>query len=120
MDRIEELDGQFKPLANFRLNDFVEQSFGVYHGGEPLDVVWRFKPSVADEAQKFQFHPNQTLEKEKDGSLVVKFSAKGDVEMCWELFTWGSDVEIVSPQSLKDTYCELVDDLSDAAENLVP
>jgi predicted DNA-binding transcriptional regulator YafY len=119
IDRVEELPGQFLPPKNFQLNEFVQQSFGVYHGGELLDVVWRFKPSVADEAQKFQFHPNQTLEKEKDGSLVVKFSAKGDVEMCWELFTWGSDVEIVSPQSLKDTYCELVDDLSDAAENLV-
>ena len=52
-------------------------------------------------------------------SLLVKFSAKGGVEMCWELFTWGNDVEIVAPQSLKDTFSELVDGLNDAAEKLV-
>ncbi len=39
--------------------------------------------------------------------------------MCWELFTWGNDVEIVAPQSLKDTFSELVDGLNDAAEKLV-
>lgn len=119
IDRVEELPEQFLPPKNFQLDEFVQQSFGVYHGGEPLDVIWRFKASVAEEAEKFQFHPNQTLEKQSDGSLLVKFSAKGDVEMCWELFTWGNDVEIVAPQSLKDTFSELVDDLNNAAENLV-
>jgi predicted DNA-binding transcriptional regulator YafY len=120
IDRVEELPGQLLPPKDFQLNEFVQQSFGVYHGGDPLDVIWRFKPSVAEEAAKFQFHPNQTLEKQSDGSLLVKFCAKGDVEMCWELFTWGNDVEIVAPQSLKDTFTELVDGLNEAAENLLP
>jgi len=119
IDRVEELPEQFLPPKDFQLDKFVQQSFGVYQGGEPLDVIWRFKASVAEEAEKFQFHPNQTLEKQSDGSLLVKFSAKGDVEMCWELFTWGNDVEIVAPQSLKDTFSELVDGLNDAAEKLV-
>ena len=39
--------------------------------------------------------------------------------MCWELFTWADDVEINAPQSLKDTFTELVDDLNKAAGNLL-
>ena len=116
VDRIEELPGQFKP-PNFDLDDFTQQSFGVYQGGEPLEVIWRFKPNVAEEAEKFVFHPAQTTEREKDGSLIVKFIAKGAVEMVWELFTWGNDVEIVAPHSLKETYISLVEGLAENAEN---
>ena len=120
IDRLETLPGIFKPPSDFDLEDFTQQSFGVYHGGEALDVVWRFKPSAAEEASKFAFHPTQTTEREKDGSLLVRFRAKGDVEMCWELMTWGNDVEIVAPDSLKETYISLLDDLNEVYENLLP
>ena len=70
-------------------------------------------------AAKFKFHLNQALEEQTGGSLLVKFCAKGDKEMCWGLFTWGDDVEIVAPQSLIDTFTELVDDLNEAAENFL-
>ena len=94
MDGIERLDGNVKNPRNFDLEEFADKSFGVYHGEEPLTVEWRFDPSVADEAEKFQFHPLQKTERMDDGSLLVKFTATGSVEMCWELFTWGKNVEI--------------------------
>ena len=118
IDRVETVPGIFKPPSDFDLEDFTQQSFGMFHGGDALDVVWRFKPSVAEEASKFAFHPTQTTEREKDGSLLVRFRAKGDVEMCWELMTWGNDVEILAPDRLKDTYTTLVDELVEASDAL--
>jgi len=34
----------------------------------------------------------------------------GRHELCWHLFTWGKNVEIVKPQELKDTYEKLLKD----------
>ena len=53
----------------------------------------------------------------EDVSLLVKFTATGSVEMCWELFTWGNNVEIVAPQRLRETYANLLERLNEVAEN---
>lgn len=52
----------------------------------------------------------------EDGSLLVKFTATGSVEMCWELFTWGNNVEILAPQRLRTTYANLLEHLNETAE----
>lgn len=65
------------------------------------EVAWRFRPEVAEHARLYQFHPDQTMEDEADGSLVVRFKASGQLEMCWHLYAWGDKVEVLEPQSLK-------------------
>ena len=102
--------------TKFDLNDFAQQSFGAFFGEEPLSVVWRFSPAKADEAAKFIFHPTQTQTREPDGSLLVSFSAKGSMEMCWELFQWGREVEIVEPERLKGQYVRLSAEIAESAQ----
>jgi predicted DNA-binding transcriptional regulator YafY len=85
----------------FSLQEFSRQSFGVFQE-EPFDVTWRFSPRAAADARDFLFHPHQTVEDEEDGSVVVRFRAGGALEMCWHLFAWGDDVEVLEPQHLKD------------------
>ena len=45
-------------------------------------------------------HPDQLLEKQPDGSIIVRFRAGGQLEMCWHLYTWGANVEVIAPASL--------------------
>ena len=52
----------------------------------------------------------------EDGSLLVKFTATGSAEMCWELFTWGNNVEVLAPQRLRTTYANLLERLNETAE----
>jgi predicted DNA-binding transcriptional regulator YafY len=40
------------------------------------------------------------MEREADGSLLVKFRAGGAREICWHLFTWGEGVEILEPDEM--------------------
>ncbi len=61
-------------------------------------MVWRFKPEVADEARKWIFHPDQVIEDQPDGSLIVRFRAGGALEMDWHLYTWGDTVEVILPR----------------------
>jgi predicted DNA-binding transcriptional regulator YafY len=89
----------FVPQANFSLKTFAERSFGVFQE-RPVKVAWRFSPRAAADARTYVFHPHQSVSEEPDGSVLIEFTAGGLREMCWHLFTWAGEVEIVRPQRL--------------------
>jgi predicted DNA-binding transcriptional regulator YafY len=91
---------QFRRRKDFSLQKFAERSFGVFQE-DPLEVVWRFTPKAAADARQYLFHPTQAFKDEDDGSLVVQFRAGGALEMCWHLFTWGDQVEVIEPRRLR-------------------
>ncbi len=94
------LDRGFQRRDDFSLSDYAAQSFGVFQE-EPIDVVLRFTPEAAEDAERWLFHPSQSMTRDADGSLTVRFRAGGVQEMCWHLFTWGTALSIVSPDSLR-------------------
>ena len=89
--------------GDFNLQEYTNQSFGVYHG-EILDVKLSFTPDLAEEASKFNFHPTQKGKFEKDESYTLTFKASGSKEIIWHVFKWGSGCKIIAPKSLKDEY----------------
>ncbi|MDD4616716.1 MAG: WYL domain-containing protein [Alphaproteobacteria bacterium] len=90
----------FCRCKDFNLQDFAEQSFGVWME-KPQEVVWKFTPKAASAARDFVFHPSQKIEEKKDGSLIVRFKAGGLLEMAWHVLTWGDQVEVIKPKGLK-------------------
>lgn len=103
------LDRNFDRREDFSLADYAAQSFGVFQE-QPQDVVLRFSPEAADDAAGWVFHPSQTLQRQQDGSLIVRFRAGGMQEICWHLFTWGSAVQILAPQALRGALINLIDE----------
>jgi predicted DNA-binding transcriptional regulator YafY len=95
------VDRNFSRREDFSLAAYAARSFGVFQE-EPVDVVLRFAPEAADEAEGWEFHPTQTMEREEDGALIVSFKAGGIQEMCWHLFIWGESVTVLSPTRLRD------------------
>jgi predicted DNA-binding transcriptional regulator YafY len=86
----------------FNLQSFANRSFGVFQNEEEFgEVVWRFSQKAAEHARGFEFHPGQTIEDQPDGSLIVRFSAAGHLEMVWHLYVWGSEVEVLAPERLR-------------------
>jgi predicted DNA-binding transcriptional regulator YafY len=103
LDRIvsaDRLDRGFQRREEFSLAVYAAQSFGVFQE-EPIDVVLRFTPEAADDAARWLFHPSQSIAREPDGALTVRFRAGGVQEMCWHLFTWGTAVTVLAPVSLR-------------------
>lgn len=97
------LDTQFVRCSEFSLQEFCEKSFGVFQNdAEITEVVLRFSAEAAVRARKFEFHPTQTMDDAPDGSLVVRFTAAGFLEMAWHLYTWGSHVEVLNPPGLRE------------------
>lgn len=101
--RSAQLTGEyFERDRDFKIDIHAQKSFGVFQNDSEIDdVVWKFKRDAADHARSFVFHPTQVLEDQPDGSLIVRFRASGHLEMCWHLYTWGDNVEVLAPVALK-------------------
>ena len=114
LDRIvsaDRLERCFPRREDFSLAAYAARSFGVFQE-EPIDVVLRFAPEAAEDAASWTFHPSQTIVREADGSLTVRFRAGGVQEMCWHLFTWGTAVKVVGPDGLRAALGEMASDVA--------
>jgi predicted DNA-binding transcriptional regulator YafY len=99
----------------FSLQAYADESFGIYHDAVE-DVVLRILPHGAADALCWRFHANQRVRRLDDGSVEVRFSASGMLELSWHLFTWGDKVEIVQPAALRATMREQLDLAREALE----
>lgn len=108
MSAVRAEEGMAVPPADFDLQAFASQSFGIYQDGVE-DVVLRVTPDGAAEARAWRWHPTQTVEDRPDGGVEVRFRASGMKELAWHLFSWGDQVEIVGPERLKAMMREALD-----------
>lgn len=106
LDRIREatvLPDSFAMEPEFNIETHAARAFGVWqHPDQHGEVIWRFAPAAADHAAGFRFHPTQELDRQEDGSLIVRFRASGWLEIAWHLYQWGDKVEVLAPQGLRD------------------
>jgi predicted DNA-binding transcriptional regulator YafY len=107
-ERIEHGAEAFERPEGFDLGEWQNRSFGVWQE-EVHDVQWRFTPAAAPEARRYLFHPTQEMSDEPDGSLTVRFRAGGLREMCWHLFRWGDQVEVIGPEPLRALYRQMIE-----------
>ena len=92
----------FERDPGFDLQAFADRAFGVFQNEDEFgEVVWRFTPKAAAHARAFEFHPGQVFEEEPNGSLIVRFSAAGHLEMAWHLYIWGDQVDVLAPERLR-------------------
>ena len=106
-ERIELTEKVFERPEGFDLQTWMQRSFGIWQE-DVYDVVWRFTPEAAADARFYLFHPTQVMNDEPDGSLTVSFRAGGLREMCWHLFRWCENVEVLQPAQLRLYMSELV------------
>jgi len=105
LDRIRDITVLEAPATapdGFSLQDYADESFGIYRDAIE-DVVLLVTPEGAEDALRWRFHANQQVEARPDGSVVVRFRAAGMRELAWHLFTWGDRVRVVSPEILRQT-----------------
>lgn len=104
LDRItdfEVLNTPGAPPEAFSIADYTARSFGVFHDRVER-VKLRFTGEAVAEARRWRFHPSQVVLAQDDGSLLVEFETGGMLELAWHLFTWRTQVEILSPASLRE------------------
>lgn len=105
IDRIREakiMDAAGGPPEEFSLRQFAERSFGVFQEDVTYEVALEVLPEYADEAYRWQFHPNQKIKELKSGGLEIIMHGASLKELSWVLFRWGGKIKIISPKELKE------------------
>ena len=105
LDRIGEIAVTDRPAARpegFSLQAYADESFGIFQD-DTEDVVLRVTPAGAEDALRWRFHANQSVERQADGAVIVRFRASGMLELAWHLFSWGDKVRVLAPPGLRAT-----------------
>jgi predicted DNA-binding transcriptional regulator YafY len=104
LDRIQTLtvtDAAFEMPDDFKAEDFMRTSFGVFHG-KPQRVRIRFGADVAGYINEKTWHATQKIVPQKDGSLLFEARVAGTDEIKFWVLSWGSKAQVLSPASLRD------------------
>ena len=100
---LEILDEYFEKDEKFNLQEYCNNSFGIYQE-EPYNVVLEFDKSVKDDVINYHFHPTQKIKELDNGNIEVKFKSGGKLAMCFEFFKWGNNIKIKKPTELREYY----------------
>lgn len=66
-----------------------------------VDVVLRFRPTVAARVRETRWHPSERLEPTADGSLTWRARVSGTLEIRSWILGWGADVTVLEPAELR-------------------
>ncbi len=107
---IKVIDEYFTPDFDFNLKEWANLSFGIFRDNV-INVKLKFKKEIADDVIKYNFHPTQQIKQQKRGDVVVTFTSSGTKSILWNIFKWGTNVEIVAPKNLKEQYVNYLKDV---------
>lgn len=88
----------------FDLQQWINESFGIWHGDRIMKIKLIFDKDVADDAANYYFHPTQKGKFDENGNYLLSFKASGSREIMYNLFTWGKHVKIIAPVKFQRAY----------------
>ncbi len=103
---VEISDKDFIKSGDISAESYFEGSWSVF-SGEPVDVVVLFKDDAAKVVLSSVHHQNEKKEQLENGFLKYSITTKGLEEIQQWLLGFGEQVEVVTPQELKDSMGEI-------------
>jgi proteasome accessory factor B len=80
----------------------LRRAWDIIMDQDEVEVALRFAPNVASRVREATWHPTQLVEAAADGSLLWRATVAGTIEIRLWILSWGSDVEVLEPASLRD------------------
>jgi predicted DNA-binding transcriptional regulator YafY len=104
--KVNRIDARADPMhfqrpGDFRVDEYLAGSFGMYHGDGELRVKIRFCSAAARYVRETNWHPSQQLTAQADGSLLAEFVLSGTQEIKSWIYGFGPDAEVLEPESLR-------------------
>lgn len=97
------LDEKFKRRKDFKLDDLIKDSIGIF-GGEwlkPVNVKLKFDPDIAETIADRIWHPSQKIQKHRDGSVTLSMKVVVSDELLGWIGSWQHYVEVIGPRELR-------------------
>ena len=107
------LDRGYQIPADFDANTYLADSWGIMRSEDLTEVVLQFNPQVAALVRERTWHPSQTIDELADGGLLFTLRVSDPREMRPWIRSWGADVQVLEPVSLRDEMTEEARRLAD-------
>jgi len=104
IERIEAIEATSVPYvipADFDANAYFGSAWGIVVEDEVTTVRLKFTPELARIMVETKYHPSQTVETQRDGSLIMTLRVGNTVELYSWIMGWGEKVEVLEPQELR-------------------
>ncbi len=106
VDRIRSLrvvNSHFGYPKDFDLHEYLERGWSLQADAHQEDIVLRFDPSITNWIKGCNFHPQQKITVQDDGSALFEVRIAGIDEIKHWVLGFGDKVEVVAPESLRDS-----------------
>ena len=120
LDRIKSLDvtdDTFETPRDFDVDALLQSSFGAFLG-EPVEVVIWFSADIAGYIEEKVWHTSQEIEKQDDGSILLRIEVAGTDEIKFWVLTWGAQAKVLKPLSLQKEIQREIDQMRDSYSTL--
>lgn len=107
------LDQYFQRPADFDLEQHLGQGVGIFSGGKARDFRIRISARGARWVLEDPWHPDQKVEHQKDGQVIVTVPAHHDLEIIPRVLALGSEAELLSPASCRQAIATIVGALAE-------
>lgn len=89
-------------VSNFDADEYFGSSRGVVVEGEVKTVKLKIEnPKIMRLMSETVWHPSQTIEKQKDGSLIMTLKVTDTQELFSWILGWGDKVKVLEPEGLR-------------------
>lgn len=101
------IPARFTP-PDFDAASFFSNRFGRFVGtdGTVHHVAVRFSADASEGIRERTWHPRQSLQEHRDGSVTLRFPAPALYEVQRWVMQWGSEAEVLEPPELRDAIAE--------------
>jgi len=87
---------------DFDPRSMLANAWGIwYTEADPVEVVLKFRPRVAQRVEETRWHQSQQTVREPDGSLLWRAWVAEPQEMLPWVRGWGADVEVLEPVEMR-------------------
>ncbi|WP_146436394.1 helix-turn-helix transcriptional regulator [Blastopirellula retiformator] len=111
--KAEALDDYFKPPKDFDLEQHLAQSIGIFASEKPQNFKIRISSFAAAWVREDPWHPEQKIEPQEDGSVILTVKAANDLEIIPRVLALGPEAEVLSPASCRKAVAERVKRLAE-------
>ena len=84
------------------LDRHFASGYGIFSGADTEEAALLFSKERARWVSRETWHPQQDGELQFDGTYLLKFPYSREPELVMDILKYGADVEVLSPQSLRE------------------
>jgi predicted DNA-binding transcriptional regulator YafY len=99
--KVTALDQWFHVPHDFNLEAHLGQGTGIFSGAKPRDFKIRISPRAARWVTEDPWHPDQRVESQPDGSIMLTVKAAHELEIIPRILALGPEAELIAPEACR-------------------